>query len=150
MSINADQYAATVQLDRRTEPSGNLRRWWSVITTVITAAVFIEAVFAGAMLSGAGWARTAHAATALVLIASTTTSGLVSLVALRRIPRGPTLSLTLLSLAAVVFVQAALGRFSAHGASLLWLHVPLGVALVGFAAQATLVARRLGARADRL
>ena len=148
--MNADQYGATVQLGRRTEPSDNLRRWWSAITIMIAAAVFIEAVFAGAILSGAGWARTAHAATALVLIVSTTTAGLVSLVTLRRIPRGLSLSLTLLSLAAVVFVQAALGRSTAHGANLLWLHVPLGVALVGFAAQAAVVARRLGERADRL
>ncbi len=117
--MNADQYAATVQLDRRTEPSGKLRRWWSVITIAIAAAVFIEAVFAGAMLSGADWAHAAHAATAVVLIVSTTTAGLVSLVTLRRTPRGLSLSLTLLSLAAVVFVQAALGRSTAHGANLL-------------------------------
>jgi hypothetical protein len=142
--MSADQYNATVHLGRRPELSGNLRRWWGVITILIVAAIFIEAVFAGAMLSGAGWARAAHAANALVLVVSTVTAGLVALVTVRRIPHGLKLGLTLLALGAVLFVQAALGASSAHGANLLWLHVPLGVALVGFAAQAAAGARRLG------
>jgi hypothetical protein len=36
------------------------------------------------------------------------------------------------------------GTLSAKGANLLWVHVPLGVALVGFAAQAAAGVRRLG------
>jgi len=126
------------------EPSRNLRRWWGVIATLIVAAIFIEAVFAGAMLSGAGWARKAHAAGALALIVATLAAGFISTVTLRRIPHGLRLGLTLIALAAVVFVQTALGRAAAHGANLLWLHVPLGVALLGFAAQAVASARRLG------
>jgi hypothetical protein len=125
------------------EPS--LRRWWSGITIVLALAVFTEAVFAGAMLSGIGWARAAHSVTAVVLIASTLTAGLVSIVVLRRVPHGPKLGLTLLSLAAAIFLQIAAGKLSAQGANLLWVHVPLGVALAGFAAYAVAGARRLGA-----
>ena len=47
-------------------------------------------------------------------------------------------------LAAAVFLQTAVGRATAKGDNLLWLHVPLGVALVGFAGQAAAVARKLG------
>ncbi|MEX2250308.1 MAG: hypothetical protein WD671_11805, partial [Parvibaculum sp.] len=102
------------------------------------------AVFAGAMLSGYGWARTAHLANAGLLIASTIAAGLVAVVTLRRIPHGPRLGLILLLLAAVVFLQTAIGKSAANGTNLMWVHVPLGVALVGFAAQAVAGARRLG------
>jgi len=143
--MTADPYPTAVHPNRPIEPRRNLRRWWGVITIGLLAAVFIEAVFAGAMLSGAAWARPAHAATALALIASTTTAGFVALAALRRIPHGRGLGLTLLGLAAALLLQAALGRAAAHGANVLWLHVPLGVVLVGLAAQAAASARRLGA-----
>ena len=118
--------------------------WWSVITSLLVTAVFAEAVFAGAMLSGVGWARMAHAVTAGMLVAGTFTAGLVALATLRRIPNGLGLSLTLLSLAGVMFLQAAVGALSAKGANLLWVHVPLGVALIGLALRAAAGARRLG------
>ena len=121
----------------------NLRQWWSAVTIALAVAVFVEAVFAGAMLSGIEWARAAHRATAAILIASTLAAGLVCIVTLRRVPHGLTLALTLLSLALILFLQAALGALSAKGANLLWVHVPLGVALFGFAALATAGARRL-------
>jgi hypothetical protein len=120
------------------------RRGWTVVTTLLVAAIFCEAVFAGVMLSGAGWGRTAHLANAFVLIASTLVAGLVAVVTLRRISHGPKLGLTLLSLALVIFLQTVLGRSSARGANLMWVHVPLGVALVAFAARAAAGARRLG------
>jgi hypothetical protein len=120
-----------------------LRQWWSVITILLVVAVFIEAVFAGAMLSGVGWARTAHSANAAMLIASTITAGIVSAVTLRRVRHGPKLGLTLLSLAALIFIQAAVGALSAKGANLLWVHVPLGVASFGLAVRAAADARRL-------
>jgi hypothetical protein len=122
----------------------NLRQWWSLITTLLVIAVFVEAVLAGAILSGVAWARTAHSASAVVLIASTATAGLVAVATLRRILHGTKLGLTLLSLAAVIFLQTAVGRLSAEGANLMWVHVPLGAALIGFAALAAARARRLG------
>jgi len=48
-----------------------------------------------------------------------------------------------LSLALVLFLQAAVGALSAKGANLLWVHVPLGAALFGLAALAVADARRL-------
>jgi hypothetical protein len=39
------------------------------------------------------------------------------------------------ALAVILFAQAAIGRLSADGQNLLWLHVPLGVALVGLTVQ---------------
>ena len=96
------------------------------------------------MLSGVGWGRTAHGSSAFVLNASALVAGLVAVVTLRRIPHGSKLGVTLLSLALVLVLQTALGRSSARGAHLLWIHVPLGVALVGFAGQAAAGARRLG------
>jgi hypothetical protein len=122
----------------------NLRQWWSIVTALLAAAVFIETVFAGAMLSGVDWARAAHASNAIVLAASATAAGLVSIITLRRISHGLRLALILLALAAAVFLQIALGKMSANGANLMWAHVPLGVALVGFAVQAAAAARRLG------
>jgi hypothetical protein len=125
-----------------TEPS--LRRWWNVITALLAIAVFMEAVFAGAMLSGVDWARAAHSMNAVILIASALAAGVVSLITLRRIPHGTKFGLTLLSLAALVALQMAAGKLTAEGANLLWVHVPLGAALVGFAMLAVFRARRLG------
>ena len=145
--MNTSKHDAAVHFDPSTEssePARHLQQWWSVITILLVVAIFTQAVFAGLMLSGVDWARAVHSANAGVLIASTLTAGLVSLVTLRGIPHGPRLGLTLLSLALVVFLQAAVGRSSAQGANLMWVHVPLGVALVGFAMQAVAGARRLG------
>jgi hypothetical protein len=133
-------YQSTASID----PNASLRQRWSVITSLLVAAIFIETIFAGAMLSGVGWPRAAHRTTAAILIASTITAGLVSIVTLRRVGHGPKLGLTLLSLAAAVFLQAAVGALSAKGANLLWIHIPLGVALFGFAVRAAADARRLG------
>ena len=116
-----------------------------MITALLVFAVFIEAIFAGAMLSGIGWARTAHSANAAVLIGSTLAAGLVSIGTLRRVPNGLKLGITLLALAALIVLQGAIGALSAKGANLLWVHVPLGVALFGLAGQAARDARKLHA-----
>jgi uncharacterized membrane protein YhaH (DUF805 family) len=126
------------------EPRGARRRWWSVVTALLVAAIFAQAVFAGLMLSGVEWARAAHVTTAFALFAATLVAGLVAIVTLRRIPHGAKLALALLLLALVISLQTAVGKSVVEGANLMWLHVPLGVALVGFAAQAASLARRLG------
>ena len=125
-------------------PSRNLRLGWTVFTILLAGGFFLEAIFAGSILSGVTWARKAHAATAMILIASALTGALVGLVTLRRFRHGPRLGLTLLSLAAAALVQAALGAMSAKGANLTWIHVPLGVALVSLAGLAALAARGMG------
>ena len=134
-----------IHLDRASPvPSTNKRQWWSVVTTALVIAIFAQAVFAGAMLSGFDWARMAHAANALFTVAATFAASLVSLVTLRRAQNGLKLGLLLLALAAVLFVQFALGRMAAKGANLMWVHIPLGVALVALAGQAAAHARKLG------
>jgi hypothetical protein len=136
-----------IQLDQPTAahvPGANLRPWWSIVTVGLAFAIFAQAVFAGAMLSGFDWARAAHAANALIVVGVTFAAGLAAIVTLRRTRNGLKLGLLLLGLAAAVFVQFALGRLAAKGANLMWVHVPLGVVLVGFAGQAIAVARRLG------
>ena len=77
------------------------------------------------------------------MVASAFIAGLICVITLRGIANGFKLGLTLLSLAAVVFIQAALGALSAKGTNLLWIHIPLGVALFGFAMRAAAGARRL-------
>ena len=72
------------------------------------------------------------------------TAGVVAITTLRRVGRGPGLGLMLLSLAMLEIIQTAIGRLSAEGANLMWIHIPLGVALVGFAAGSVTTARRLG------
>jgi hypothetical protein len=121
-----------------------LRQRWSVVAALLMTAAFMPAVFAGAMLSGIGWARAAHLVNAVALAVAAIVAGLVAIVTLRRISQGSKLGVTLLSLAGVVFLQAAIGRLSANGANLMWLHVPLGVALVGLAARGMAGAGRLG------
>ena len=137
MAIHLDQASPV--------PSTNKRQWWSVVTTGLVIAIFAQAVFAGAMLSGFEWARMAHATNALFTLAATFAASLVSLITLRRTQNGLKLGLLLLALAAVLFVQFALGRMAAKGANLMWLHIPLGVALVALAGQAAAGARKLGA-----
>ena len=145
--MNTANYEAAIHLDPSTDssrPSRELRRWWRGITTLVVVAIFTQAIFAGLMLSGVDWGRRAHSVNAAVLIAATLSASVGALVTLRRIPHGPRFGLTLLALAVVIFFEAALGSLSAKGANLMWVHVPLGVALVGFAAQAAAGARRLG------
>jgi hypothetical protein len=144
--MSAEKYDAAAQMAQTTGPTdegGNLRVWWGVITSLIVLAVLMEAVLAGAMLSGVSGARAAHAVTAAIVIVSSLTAGLICVITLRRISHGLKLGLTLLSLAAVLFLQAALGALSAKGTNLLWIHIPLGVALFGFALRAAAGARRL-------
>lgn len=134
-----------IHLDQATTSRApSARPWWSVVTTLLMIAIFLQAVFAGAMLSGFDWARQAHAADALVVAAAAFLASLVAIVTLRRVQNGLKLGLTLLALAAAIFVQFALGRMAAKGANVLWLHVPLGVALVALAGQAAAGARKLG------
>jgi hypothetical protein len=145
--MNTGNRDAAVRLGPSTEssrPARTLRQWWSAIATLLVLAVFAQAAFAGLMLSGVDWGRTAHSVNAVALIASTLTAGLAALVTLRRISHGTRLGLTLLSLALLVVLQTAIGMSTAKGANLMWVHLPLGVALVGLAAHAASVARRLG------
>ncbi len=138
---------ATVHSDSATEPSKparSLRLRWSIIAGVLATAIFAQAVFAGLMLPGVDWGHRAHSLNAFVLIASTLAAGLSALVSLRRVPNGPKLGFTLLSLGVVLVIQTAVGKSSTEGANLMWVHIPLGVALFGFAMLGVARVRQLG------
>jgi hypothetical protein len=126
-----------------TAAPGGLRRLWISITSLIAVMAFLEPVFAGAMLSGIEGARIAHATGSAVLVASTLIAGALALVTLFRIPGGGKLARILVVLAASVFTQAVVGVMASKGAPLLWLHIPLGVAIFGFAMRAATLARGL-------
>jgi hypothetical protein len=133
-----------IDIDQPLSTGDGVRAWWRIIAAVLVLDIFLQAVFAGAMLSGYDWARAAHAGNGVVVVAATFLAGLAATVTLRRIPNGWRLALVLLALAATVLVQFALGSMAAKGANLMWLHVPLGVTLVGLAGQAVAGARKLG------
>jgi len=114
-----------------TRPEPRAARGWSVVTGLIFAGVFMQSVFAGFLLSGDGWGRSAHSLTATLLIAGTLIASIVAAITLRRSSeRGGRFAASLFALAIVLVIQTAVGHRSADGENLLWLHVPLGVALV--------------------
>jgi uncharacterized membrane protein len=124
-------------------------RGWVWFTTVAMWAIFLQSVTAGRILSGDDWARTAHSTTAWLLFLAVLGAGLAALASLRERRGGRRLGAVLVALAVCLFVQSGLGAAAAEGEDTLWLHVPLGVAIILFAAQAGMLARRLGSGASR-
>lgn len=127
--------------------SNSTRRVWSIAAALLMACVFAQAAFAGAMLSGEEWARPAHKLGSIALMIGSLLAGLAAITMLRQVPHGLKLGFMLLGLAAASLLQNAIGVWSANGANLLWVHVPLGVALAGLAGQALSNARHLGCHA---
>jgi hypothetical protein len=132
------------QPEARNDSRRGLRQGWIVVTTFLAVAVFAEAGFAGAMLSGINWALAAHQANAGVLMAASIAASLAAIITLRRVPQGRRLALSLSVLAVLLIVQAGVGALSAKGVNLLWVHVPLGAALLSFATQTMVRAYGLG------
>jgi hypothetical protein len=119
-------------------------RAWIVVTRLLMILIFLQSVFAGLLLSGEGWGRTAHRLTAYGLVAATLLAGVAAAATLGRAPAGPRLATMLIALGLALAAQMVVGIMSANGERLLWLHVPLGVALVGFAAETVSATRQLG------
>jgi hypothetical protein len=119
-------------------------RAWAMFTTVLTWAVFLQAVTAGRILTGDEWARDVHRTAAGLLFLVAVGGGVVALVRLRDRARGRQFGLVLVAIGVGLFAEHGLGTAAADGEDTLWIHVPLGVALVGLLAQATHVARRVG------
>jgi cytochrome bd-type quinol oxidase subunit 2 len=119
-------------------------RAWVVFTAVLTLAVFFQAVTAGRILTGDEWARDVHSAAAGLLFVVALGGGLVALVRLRDRANGRRFAWMLLALGVGLFVQHGLGSAAADGEDTLWLHVPLGVALLGFFVLVNGYARRVG------
>jgi len=134
-----------------TEMSSDRRigRGWVGFTTVAMWAIFLQSVTAGRILSGDDWARTAHRTTAGLSFLVILAAGLAALAVLRERTGGRRLALVLVALAVCLFVQHGLGTAAADGEDTLWLHIPFGIAIVAFAAQANMLARRLESGASR-
>jgi len=137
--------AATTEMptDRR------LGRGWTWLTTVTMWVIFLQSVTAGRMLAGDDWARTTHRATAGLVTLVVLAAGLGALAVLRDRTGGRRLALVLIVLASCLIVQYRLGAAAAGGRDVLWLHVPVGVALFGFSLRANMLARRLASGASR-
>jgi hypothetical protein len=119
-------------------------RTWRVFTTALTSAVFLQAVTAGRILTGDEWARDVHRIAAGMLLVAAVAGGLVALVRLRDRAGGRRFGLLLVAMGAGLLVQHGLGTAAADGEDTLWLHVPLGVALVALMVRVDMLARRLG------
>jgi hypothetical protein len=119
-------------------------RAWVLFTTVLMWAVFLQAVTAGRILEGDEWARDVHRIAAGLLVLVAVAGGVVALVRLRGRARGRRFGLMLVAIGVGLFVQYSLGTAAADGEDTLWIHVPLGVALVGLLAHASQSARRVG------
>ena len=122
---------------------GGIGRGWFWFATATMAAVFLQSVTAGRILSGDHWARTTHRVVAGVLVFLVFAAGLAALVVLRDRTGGRQMAAALLGLAAGLAVEYRLGAAAADGEDAVWLHVPFGVAIVAVAAQANRLARRL-------
>ena len=133
--------------DRSTER--RIGRGWVALTGVAMWAIFLQSVTAGRILSGDDWARTTHQATGVVSFLVVLAAGLAALVALRARPGGRRLGAVLVALAVCLFVQLRLGTAAADGEETLWLHIPFGVGIIGLAARAYMLARRLESGASR-
>jgi len=118
---------------------------WAVFAAVLTAAVFLQAVTAGRILSGDDWARDVHRIFANVLSPAAIVGGIVALVRLRDRAGGRRFGLLLVAIGVGLLVQHGLGAAAADGDDTLWIHIPVGVALVGLLVHAVHSARRIGA-----
>jgi heme A synthase len=127
--------------DARPRPGA---RAWTITTAVLGWAIFLQAITAGRILSGDDWARDAHNIWANVLFLAALVAGIVAAFRLHGRPHGRRMAVMLLALAAALFLQMGLGIQAAEGEDTLWIHVPLGVGIMAFAAQPMHLARRLG------
>jgi hypothetical protein len=119
-------------------------RTWMVFTTVLTWAVLLQAVTAGRILAGDDWAHDVHRIAAGLLFIAALAGGLVALVRLRDRAGGRRLGWLLVVMGVGLAVQHRLGTTAADGEDTLWIHVPLGVALLGLMVRIDVRARRLG------
>jgi hypothetical protein len=138
MSTAAGPAAPAESVDRR--PA----RAWATFTTVLTWAVFLQAVTAGRILTGDEWARDAHRTAAGLLFLVAVGGGVVALVRLRDRARGRRFALMLVAIGVGLLVEHRLGTAAADGEDTLWIHVPLGAALIGLLVQLSQLARRVG------
>jgi hypothetical protein len=119
-------------------------RAWIVFSRLLLLATYAQSIFAGVFLSGKIWGRDAHEMNAGILVTMSFFAGGLAFFALKDVSGGRRYAMTMLAFAVAITVQYAIGEAVADGERLLWLHIPFGVALIGWSAEMATVARRLG------
>ncbi|MGH2547877.1 MAG: hypothetical protein ACRDHN_00685 [Thermomicrobiales bacterium] len=117
---------------------------WTIFARLFLLAVYAQSIFAGVFLSGKVWGRDAHETNAGILVMVSFIAGALALFTLRDVSGGRRYAISMLALAVGITIQYAIGEQVADGERLLWLHIPFGVALIGWSAEMATVARRLG------
>lgn len=117
---------------------------WSGIARLLMVATFAQAFFAGVFLSGELWGRDLHRFMGFTIAGISVVLAVIAVVSLREESEGRRFALSLVGFAVMVAIQLALGLAYAEGTRTLWLHLPLGVGLVGAAAGLETTARQLG------
>lgn len=126
------------------QPQSNLVKGWAVFARLLLLAVYAQSIFAGVFLSGKIWGRDAHEMNAGILVMVSFVAGAVALFTLREVSGGRRFAVSMLGFAVGLTIQYMIGQEVADGERLLWIHIPFGVALIGFSAEMATVARRLG------
>jgi hypothetical protein len=124
-------------------------RAWLLVAGVLMAGVVAQPFLAGLMVRGHDWAETAHEKTGFGLVTATILASSVAAVTLRRREHGRAVISALVAFAVLIVIQTALGESAADGRDVLWLHFPLGVALVGAAMRLLRATRALADPATR-
>lgn len=117
---------------------------WIIFARLLLIGVYAQSIFAGVFLSGKIWGRDAHEMNAGILVMVSFIAGALALFSLRDVSGGRRFAFAMLAFAIAVTIQHGIGQQVADGERLLWLHIPFGVALVGWSAEMATVARRLG------
>jgi hypothetical protein len=117
---------------------------WIVFARLLLLATYAQSIFAGVFLSGKIWGRDAHEMNAGILVTVSFIAGALALFALKDVSGGRRYAVAMLAFAIAITIQYGIGEQVADGERLLWLHIPFGVALIGWSAEMATVARRLG------
>jgi len=117
---------------------------WIIFARLLLIAVYAQSIFAGIFLSGKIWGRDAHEMNAGILVTVSFVAGALALFSLRNVAGGRRYAVAMLAFAVAITIQYGIGEQVADGERLLWLHIPFGVALIGWSAEMATVARRLG------
>lgn len=117
---------------------------WRGIARLLLLATFGQSFLAGIYLSGEAWGRDYHRALGFAIVGVAIVVAVIGIVTLRGDRKARRFALGLAGFAVMAAVQLGLGLAAAEGTRTLWLHLPLGVALVGSAANLEVAARSVG------
>jgi hypothetical protein len=117
---------------------------WRGIARLLMLATFGQSFLAGVYLSGEAWGRDLHRALGFTIAGIAIVVAVIAIATLHDTRGDRRFALGLAGFAVMAAVQLGLGIAAAEGTRTLWLHLPLGVALVGTAANLEVAARSVG------